>query len=176
MIDSMWGPFTVDRFATCYNPKCVRFNSCFWNPNCEGVDTYTISWAGENNWVVPPANQVIKAWKHFQNCRARGVLIVLLRRGSTFWPSICPDGTHLAKCVTAWAGISEWNHPATVPRRSRNTIFNGDILPFRSIALYIDWQTCKKRTSDRGFCMAPSGMCAEYACRDRLQFADVIAS
>ena len=75
----------------------------------------SILWAGENNWVVPPANQVIKAWKHFQICRARGVLIVPLWRGSTFWPSICPDGTHLAKCVTAWAGIPEWNHPATLP-------------------------------------------------------------
>lgn len=53
-INSMWGPFTVDRFATCYNTKCARFNPRFWNPNCKGVDTYAINWAGENNWVVPP--------------------------------------------------------------------------------------------------------------------------
>ena len=49
MIESMWRPITVDRFATCYNTKCVRFNSRFWNPYCEGDDTYMISWAGENN-------------------------------------------------------------------------------------------------------------------------------
>ena len=29
-LDSMWGPFTIDRFATCYNTKCARFNSRFW--------------------------------------------------------------------------------------------------------------------------------------------------
>ena len=160
-LDSMWGPFTIDRFATCYNTKCARFNSRFWNPNCEGVDTYSINWAAENNWVVPPPNQIIKAWKHFHISRARGVLIVPLWRGSTFWPSICPDGTHLAKCVTAWAGIPEWNHPAKVPGRFHNTIFNGNFLPFRLIALYIDWQSGQKMTSDRGFCMTPAGMCTE---------------
>jgi hypothetical protein len=65
---------------------------------------------------------------------------------STFWPSIFPDGTHLDKRVTAWAGIPEWNHPATLPGRSQshNTIFNGDTLPFRLIALYIYWQACKE--------------------------------
>jgi hypothetical protein len=74
----MWGPFTVDRFATCYNTKCARFNPRFWNINSDGVETYTINWAGGNDRVVPPPNQIIKAWKHFQICRARGVLIVPL--------------------------------------------------------------------------------------------------
>ena len=59
-LDSMWGPFTIDRFATCYNTKCARFNSRFWNPNCEGVDNYSINWAAENNRVVPPPDQIIR--------------------------------------------------------------------------------------------------------------------
>ena len=25
-----------------------------------------------------------------------------------FWPSLCPDGSHLAKCVTDWVGIPEF--------------------------------------------------------------------
>ena len=52
-LDSMWGPFTIDMFATCYNTKCACFNSRFWNPSCEGVDNYSINWAAENNRVVP---------------------------------------------------------------------------------------------------------------------------
>ena len=38
------GPFAVDRFATWYNTKCVRFNSRFWNPGSESVDAFTENW------------------------------------------------------------------------------------------------------------------------------------
>lgn len=160
-IDSMWGPFTVDRFATSYNTKCVRFNSRFWNPTCEGVDAYAIDWAGENNWVVPPPNQIIKAWKHFQICRTRRAMVVPLWMSSTFWPILSSDGIHLGKCVTDWVGIPEWNHPATSPERSHNTLFRGEKLPFRLIAVYINWQAPKERTSNRGFCTTASGICSD---------------
>ena len=40
----LWGPFAVDRFATWYNTKCVRFNSRFWNPGSESVDAFTENW------------------------------------------------------------------------------------------------------------------------------------
>ena len=43
-LNILWGPFTVDRFATWYNTKCVRFNSRFWNPGSEGVDAFTEIW------------------------------------------------------------------------------------------------------------------------------------
>ena len=31
-LNTLWGPFMVDWFATWYNTKCIRFNSRFWNP------------------------------------------------------------------------------------------------------------------------------------------------
>ena len=40
-ISTLRGPFTIDRFATWYNAKCLRFNSRFWDPGCEGVDAFT---------------------------------------------------------------------------------------------------------------------------------------
>ena len=52
-ISTLWGPFTVDRFATWYNTKCLRFNSRFWNPGCEGMDALTQNWHGENSGLVP---------------------------------------------------------------------------------------------------------------------------
>ena len=38
-IDSVWGPDTIDRFATHYNRHLPRFNSRFWNPDTEAVPT-----------------------------------------------------------------------------------------------------------------------------------------
>ena len=59
-LNTLWGPFTVDRFATWYNNKCIRFNSRFWNPGSEGVDAFIQNWQGENNRVVPPSSQLIR--------------------------------------------------------------------------------------------------------------------
>ena len=49
-IDCFWGPHTVDRFASSYTTKIVRFNSRFWNPGTEAVDALTVDWGGENNY------------------------------------------------------------------------------------------------------------------------------
>ena len=40
-LDAKWGPHTVDRFANCFNTQIPRFNSRFWNPGSEAVDTFT---------------------------------------------------------------------------------------------------------------------------------------
>ena len=59
-LNTLWGPFTVDRFATWYNTECISFNSRFWNPGSEGVDAFIQNWQGENNRVVPPSSQLIR--------------------------------------------------------------------------------------------------------------------
>ena len=48
-INSIYGPHSVDRFANHENRKMKRFNSVVWNPECEQVDAFSVSWAGENN-------------------------------------------------------------------------------------------------------------------------------
>ena len=59
-VTTLWGPFTIDRFATWYNTKCNRFNSRFWNPGCEGINAFSLNWQGENNRVVPPPSQIVR--------------------------------------------------------------------------------------------------------------------
>ena len=70
LLDSLWGIHTVDRFANLFNRKLPRFNSRFWNPECEAVDAFTQNWSNENNWVVPPVKLIIRAIKHFKECSA----------------------------------------------------------------------------------------------------------
>jgi hypothetical protein len=55
-LNSMCGPFTINIFANYKNRKTMHFNSKFWNPDSEAVDTFTTDWSGENNWLVPPLN------------------------------------------------------------------------------------------------------------------------
>ena len=43
-LDAKWGSHTVDRYANCFNTQLPRFNSRFWNPGSEAVDTFTCKW------------------------------------------------------------------------------------------------------------------------------------
>ena len=53
-LDELWGPYTVDRLACCYNAKLPRFNSRFFQPGSEAVDAFCQDWRFTNNWLYPP--------------------------------------------------------------------------------------------------------------------------
>ena len=63
-LDALWGPHTIDRFASFYNTQPPRFNSRFWSPNSEGVNAFTMDWNGENNWICPPVYLIPRIIQH----------------------------------------------------------------------------------------------------------------
>ena len=65
---SLFSPFTVDRFASPDSAKYARFYSKFWRPGAEGVDTFSVDWAGENNWLVPPIYLISRTIFHLEGC------------------------------------------------------------------------------------------------------------
>ena len=85
-LNSMWGPFTIDRFANLSNTKLQRFNSLYWNPRTCAVDAFSCNWRGENNWLVPPVSLASKCINHLVSCRAMGTLVVPKWHSSAFWP------------------------------------------------------------------------------------------
>ena len=87
-IHLVWGPHSIDRFANYLNAKLPRFNSRFWNPGSEGIDSFVMNWAGENNFVCPPVCLIPGVLLHMHNCQASGTLIVLLWHPAPFWPMI----------------------------------------------------------------------------------------
>ena len=42
-LNKVWGPFTIDHFASAEDNKLERFNSLFWNPGTERVNAFLIS-------------------------------------------------------------------------------------------------------------------------------------
>lgn len=54
LLNAMWGPHTVDRFASMRSTQLRRYNSLYWDPKTEGVDCLAQNWTGENNFVNPP--------------------------------------------------------------------------------------------------------------------------
>ena len=53
-LDHLYGPHTVDRFATANNTQLQRFNSAFADPCTEAVDAFTQDWGGDVSWMNPP--------------------------------------------------------------------------------------------------------------------------
>jgi len=48
-LDILWGPHTIDRFSIFKTHQVPHFCSRRLNPCAEGIDAFTLSWAGQNN-------------------------------------------------------------------------------------------------------------------------------
>ena len=86
LIDRLWGPHTVDCFATYYNKKINRFFSRYWNPGTFGVDAFFQSWKNENCLLAPPVDLVPQTLKYMEKELAVGTLIVPHWPSAVFWP------------------------------------------------------------------------------------------
>ena len=134
-IDSVWGPHTIDRFANFRNTKLARFNSRYWNPGSEAIDTFIIDWSGENNYLCPPISLIPRVLLHMKNCHACGTLVVPLWPSSPFWPMICSDGWHLNDFIIAWMDLPTSKEAFTAG--SCGSLFGNEDLHFRMLALRV---------------------------------------
>lgn len=125
-LDSKWGPHTIDRFADANNKQLERFNSRFWNPGSEAVDTFTTHWGfGENNWWCPPPYLVPRLLKHANQCGAIGTLVVPKWPSAPFWPMIFTKGEVPEKFVLEVIHLAV-NVDTVLPGRSGGTLFKGE--------------------------------------------------
>ena len=137
-LDTLWGPHTVDRFASCDNAQLPRFNSRCWNPGSEAVDAFTVNWRGENNWWCPPVVLIPRVIRHAQICAARGTLIVPHWPSAPFWPIICPSGDQFKEYVT---NVMELPlvEDLFVSGRSGAVLFNSKVPNTKVLALCCDF-------------------------------------
>ena len=53
-LDGLWGPHTINWFASHLSTQLSRFCGQFWCPGCEGVDAFSQCWTDEMGWFFPP--------------------------------------------------------------------------------------------------------------------------
>ena len=53
-----------------------RFCSRFLNPGCEAADAFTVSWAGDYNWLFPSPYLVPCVLRHMLDGGENGILLV----------------------------------------------------------------------------------------------------
>lgn len=104
-----WGQHNFDRFASHTNHQCSLFNSFAWCPGTQGVDAFAQVWTRAinqdtpvNNWCNPPFRLIGQVVELLQEQRATATVIIPVWPKQYWWPTICPDGVHLAPYVVDW--------------------------------------------------------------------------
>ena len=72
------------------------------NPCIEGVDAFTLSWTGENNWIFPLPYLILRVLKHMEYGKKKGTIVILLWTSALWWPVISTDCRHKNLCWTRW--------------------------------------------------------------------------
>ena len=156
-LDLKWGSHSIDRFADEHNHLLPRFDSRFWNPDCEAMDTFTRSWSFDNNWLCPPPHLVPRVLKHMRSCCVRGSSVVPLWRSAPFWPLLTSDGLHLAHFVEDWVGLPPLKTTFCIGRHSSG-VFGREDLNLRFLAIRINFTSA--RFFNAGFCTSDLVWCS----------------
>ena len=83
------------------NSHLPRLNSLFRVPGTEAVDAFSVSWKGENNWLVPPVYCIISAVQHLLVCGAVGTLVIPYWPSNAFWPFLFATAAECRSYVVA---------------------------------------------------------------------------
>lgn len=134
-LDKVWGPHTIDRFASHMNTHCVRFNSRWWCPGTEGVNAFDQNWSGECNWLVPAPRDVLMSLKKLENEKSKGTLVVPLWKSAPFWPMLQPTENDFAEFVKDYKILPQYN--VTKSGCGNNGIFGENPLSFKMLALKV---------------------------------------
>ena len=129
-IDLQWGPHMVDRFANDLNTQLPQFNSQFWCPGTEAVDTFTRDWGGEVNWMCPPSYLIPRTIRHAAQTFARGTLVVPAWPSAPFWPVLYPSGCQSASFIKETVTLLK-SQPVVLPGRSGGSLPSCDVLAIR---------------------------------------------
>ena len=136
--DGLWGPHSIDRFASYYNTKVQRFNSRFWNPGTEAIDAFTLDWSNENNWLVPPISLTARVLLHMADTKSVGTLICPCWYSAPFWPLLFPDGHNPIRAVKDIYEIP--TYPGLfIPGRGRNEKFIQNIARSKILAVRLNF-------------------------------------
>jgi hypothetical protein len=94
-LNALFGPFSINLFATCDNAKATRFYSRSWEMGTQGVDSFAQNWHGECAYVAPLVSLVMRTIRKVAVTVMYGILIIPLWKNAKFWTFAFRDGIHL---------------------------------------------------------------------------------
>jgi len=88
-IDKVWGPHTIDRFASLATTQTDLYNSMYWDPHTSGVDALAQdNWSIHNNYVCPPFRMLNRILQTVRDQRAVATVIAPMWPGQTWYGNL----------------------------------------------------------------------------------------
>jgi hypothetical protein len=82
-LQSWFGKFMVDLFASAENFKVAKFYSYAFSADSTGVDAFSMSWEGERAYCAPPITLILRTIRKIEVTKMTGVLLIpALARGA----------------------------------------------------------------------------------------------
>ena len=132
-IDMLWGPHSVDRFSSHYNNNCKRFNSRWWVPGTEAINSLKESWVSENNWLVPPPYLIADCFRKIEDEACTATIVIPEWESAPFWSFIVDEHGNYNKCIKHVYVLPSTG--AVVQGRGNNGVFSNEPFSFRMLAL-----------------------------------------
>ena len=133
-LDGLWGPHTVDCFASVKTKQLDRFCSRFLNPGCEAADAFTVSWTGANNWLFPPPFLVPRVLRHMAVGKEDGTLLIPEWHSAPWWPLLVTRCGTWKKFVVSSMRIQLYEG-IFIPGSAESCIFTNGTPAFPLLAL-----------------------------------------
>ena len=100
------------------------------------VDAFTVSWGGENNWLVPPVFLIPRVINHMKLGKEQGTLIIPFWQSAHWWPLVTRSPGVFHPFVLDWREIPL--HESTfLPGSAAGDFFGYGIPSCRVFALRI---------------------------------------
>ena len=135
-LTKQWFTCDVDRFACNYNSKCYRFNSREWCADTEAVNSFTVPWSSDTNWVVPPPKLGSLVVQKMIKEKAKGIVILPVWKSAPFWPLLF-DGFKFRGFITDYFVFQKNDH--IKPGRHNNGMFTDNSIIFDMIAMRFEF-------------------------------------
>lgn len=88
-LDYLWGPHTIDRFASLITAQTSVYNSRYLDPETAGVDALAqTDWREHNNYVNPPFRMLGQVLQVICQQRATATVIAPLWQGQYWFPQL----------------------------------------------------------------------------------------
>jgi hypothetical protein len=153
-----FGPHHVDRFATHLNCLCPEFWSRHWCPGTQGIDSFSVSWAGVVNWINPPFGLIGRVIKKLRADRAVATVIVPFWRGRHWWCLVAPDGSHLSEYVRDWVWLPS-DQDTFLPGEKSGNCIPQNAPGWRVMAIRFDFRGEGGFLQPHDRCVHPRGCC-----------------
>lgn len=76
-LEHMFGPHSIDRFASDNSTQLPRYNTQYFSPKAEAFDAFSLHWGGDNNYIFPPPSLVGRALHHASLCKAKITIVYM---------------------------------------------------------------------------------------------------